>query len=539
MADSQTSPTGAHEGDGVATMPAPREGAAGPPRQAGVAQAYGFSHRQILHMISGTVLGMFLGALDQTVVSTALPAMVGELHGMERMSWTVSAYLLTSTASTPIYGKLSDIYGRSALFRSAIAIFLAGSIVCGLAQSMNVLIAGRALQGLGGGGLISLAMTIIADIVPPRERGRYQAYFTSVWSTATVGGPIIGGFLVDWLSWRWVFWINLPIGLAALWICGSALKRLPRPGRTKPIDFLGAALLVPAIVALLLVITWAGTELAWTSPEIIGLISLAAILVALLVLQELRADDPLLPPRLFRHNVVVLGNAIAFLSGAAAVGATIYLPLFLQVVIGASASNSGLLILPFMLGITVGATATGRLIRYTGRYKPFPLGGFTLAALAFFFFVMVDRGTPAFVYGTAMAAMGFGIGPMGPAVTIAVQNAVERRDMGTATSLTSFFRSMGGSLGVALMGAILLAGLTETGRGSISPAGLLHGGPAMIAALPDTIRASVIEGFTHSFKYLYIVGGAICFAAALCALLMAELPLRSRLPPPEQEAKRP
>jgi EmrB/QacA subfamily drug resistance transporter len=527
MPDSPTS--GPQENQGPAAFASPH---------AGAVQSYGFSHREILHMISGTVLGMFLGALDQTIVSTALPAMVGELHGIELMSWTVSAYLLTSTASTPIYGKLSDIYGRSALFRAAIAIFLAGSIVCGLAHSMTMLIAGRTVQGLGGGGLISLAMTIIADIVPPRERGRYQGYFTGVWSIATVGGPILGGVLVDSLGWRWVFWINLPVGLAALWICGAALKRLPRPGRTRRIDFLGAALLVPAIIALLLVTTWAGSALAWDSPMILGLIALAVILVALLVVQEFRAEDPLLPPRLFRHNVVVLGNAIAFLTGAAAVGATIYLPLFLQVVIGASASNSGLLILPYMLGITFGATATGRLIRITGRYKLFPLGGLVLAALAFLYFVTVDRTTPALAYGTAMALLGIGIGPMGPAVTIAVQNAVERRDMGTATSLTSFFRSMGGSFGVALMGAILLAGLTEAGRGGVNPAGLLHGGPAMIAALPETLRLTVIDGFAHSFRYLYMVGGAICVVAVLCALFLKELPLRSRMPPPEAEAKR-
>ncbi len=250
--------------------PVKREGASPAP-----VVAAGFRHREILHMLSGTLLGMFLGALDQTVVATALPAMVGELHGMEHMAWTVAAYLLTSTASTPIYGKLSDIYGRSALFRTAIAIFLIGSVGCALAQTMGQLIAGRAVQGLGAGGLVSLAMTIIADIVPPRERGRYQAYFTSVWSVATIGGPLLGGMLVDALSWRWVFWINLPIGLAALWICGSALKRLPRPGRTKPIDFVGAALLVPAIIALLLVTTWAGSSYPWSSPVILGLIALA------------------------------------------------------------------------------------------------------------------------------------------------------------------------------------------------------------------------------------------------------------------------
>jgi EmrB/QacA subfamily drug resistance transporter len=483
-------------------------------------------------MISGTVLGMFLGALDQTVVATALPAMVGELHGMEHMAWTVSAYLLTSTASTPIYGKLSDIYGRSALFRTAIAIFLVGSLGCGLAQTMGQLIAGRTVQGLGAGGLISLAMTIIADIVPPRERGRYQAYFTSVWSLATIGGPLLGGLLVDALSWRYVFWVNLPIGIGALVICGTALKSLPRPGRTKPIDFLGAALLVPAIVALLLVTTWAGSSFAWTSSVILGLLALAVAFFVALIFQELRAADPLLPPRLFGGNVFLVGNAMTFLAGAASVGATIFLPLFLQVVIGVSASNSGLLILPLMLGLTVGATATGRLVRRTGRYKMFPILGFAIAAASFAALATVTRATPSWIYSAEMAMLGMGIGPMGPAITIAVQNSVERRDLGSATSLFAFFRSMGGSFGVALLGVILLAGLTGTGAGGgMSPTGILHGGPAMIAELPAPVRLAVIAGFTHSFRYVYLVGAAICLVALGLALGLRELPLRSRVPP--------
>ncbi|HXQ49608.1 MAG TPA: MDR family MFS transporter [Stellaceae bacterium] len=524
--------------DEVATRPAPRgEPAAGAHRPGGPPSQSPFTHREILHMISGTVLGMFLGALDQTIVATSLPAMVGELHGMEHMSWTVSAYLLTSTTSTPVYGKLSDQFGRSALFRTAIAIFLVGSVMCGLAQSMLALILGRAVQGLGGGGLIALAMTIIADIVPPRERGRYQAYFTAVWSIATIGGPMLGGVLVDVLSWRWVFWINLPIGIAALLICGRALRRLPLPTHAPHIDYLGIGLLVPAIVALLLVTTWAGTALPWTSPIILGLVAAAAILVALLVIQELRAPDPLLPPRLFRENVVVLGSAITFLTGAAAVGATIFLPLFLQVVIGASASNSGLLILPLMLGLTVGATATGRLVRITGRYKLFPIVGLFLAVAGFVAMVGVARGTPSLVYGSVMAVLGCGFGPQGPAVMIAIQNAVELRDMGTATSLNSFFRSMGGSFGVALLGAILLAGLTQENGANLSAGNLLHGGPAMIAALPDAVRQTVIASFTHSFRYVYLVGGAMCAVALVCALFLKELPLRSRTAAQRPDAK--
>jgi EmrB/QacA subfamily drug resistance transporter len=503
--------------------------------------AGGFSHRDILHMLSGTMLGMFLGALDQTIVATALPAMAGELHGMQYMSWAVSAYLLTSTAATPIYGKLSDLYGRRPLFIAAIGFFLLGSLICGLAQSMGQLIAGRTVQGLGGGGLISLAMTIIADIIPARERGRYQAYFSTVWAVSTLGGPMLGGFLVDALSWRWVFWINIPIAVLGLVICNAALKRLPVPGRTKRIDYLGAALMVPAIVALLLVTTWGGTEFPWTSPVILGLAGLGLALIVLLIGQELRADDPLLPLRLFRNNVFVIGNCLAFLTGAASVGATIFLPLFLQVVIGASAGNSGLLITPMMLGITIGATFTGRFIRLTGRYKIVPLIGLSIAVASFLLFVGVTRATPAYLYAVYMTALGFGLGPAGPMVSIAVQNAVELRDLGTATSLTSFFRSMGGSFGVAMMGAILFSGLAQQTHGSalgLSASGLLHGGPAMIASLPEAVRQLIVASFSHSFRYVYFTGAGVCGLGVMLALFIKELPLRTRVGPPPQASIR-
>lgn len=492
-----------------------------------------FSHREILYMLSGTMLGLFLGALDQTIVATALPAMAGDLHGMESMSWVVSAYLLTATASTPIYGKLSDLYGRRPLFAAAIGIFLLGSIISGTAQSMDQLIAGRTVQGLGGGGLISLAMTIVADIIPPRERGRYQAYFSGCWTLATLGGPVLGGFLVDVLSWRWVFWINLPIAILGLLISNSALRRLPVHGTPKKIDYLGAALLVPAIVALLLVTTWGGTEFAWTSPAILGLFGLGIFLLFLLVFQERRAEDPLLPLHLFRNNVFVVGNSLGFLMGAASVGATIFLPLFLQVVIGASAGNSGLLITPLMLGITVGAIAAGRFIRVTGRYKAVPLTGLGIAAVSFLCFLGVTRATPVYYYAAFMAAMGIGLGPAGPMVSIAVQNAVELREMGTATSLTSFFRSMGGSFGVALMGAILFAGLADRMAGAgtgVSANGLLHGGPSVIAALPEAARHAIIAGFAHSFHYLYIAGAAMCGLGFALAFFIKELPLVARTP---------
>ncbi len=496
-----------------------------------------FTHREIMLMLSGTMCGMFLGAIDQTIVATALPAMAGELHGIEYMSWAVSAYLLSSTSSVPIYGKLSDLYGRRPLFVAAIFIFLVGSIVCGAAQSMGMLIAGRAIQGLGGGGLLSLTQTIMADMVPPRERGRYQAYFSTIWTVSTLGGPMLGGFLVDISSWRWVFWINLPIAVAGLLICNTQLKRLPVRGGVKKIDYLGAALLVPAIVSLLLITTWGGNEFAWTSPMILGLGTLAIVLIALLIAQELRAEDPILPLRLFNNNVFVIGNSLAFLMGASSVGATIFLPLFMQVVIGATASNSGLLITPLMIGVTIGALSAGRFIRWTGRYKVIPLFGLSLAALAFLGFVDVTRTTPPIYYIAIMTAMGIGLGPAGPMVSISVQNAVDIRDLGTATSLTSFFRSMGGSFGVAIMGAILFAGLTDQSVSvpGVSTGGLLHGGPAVINALPDAVRAVIVASFGHSFRYVYMVGASFCIIGVCLAVFMKELPLQRFAPAPPSE----
>jgi MFS family permease len=391
-----------------------------------------------------------------------------------------------------------------------------------------MLIGGRAIQGLGGGGLISLAMTIMADLVPPRERGRYQAYFSVVWTVSTLGGPMLGGLLVDIASWRWVFWINLPVAIAGVLICNKQLKRLPIRGGVKQIDYLGAALLVPGIVALLLITTWGGNEFAWTSPEILGLAGVAVILIALLILQERRAADPLLPLRLFRNNVFVIGNSLGFLMGAASVGATIFLPLFMQVVIGATASNSGLLITPLMVGITVGALSTGRFIRWTGKYRIIPIVSLSIAALSFAAFIEVTRATPVIYYVAAMTAMGIGLGPAGPMVSISVQNAVDMRDLGTATSLNSFFRSMGGSFGVAIMGAILFAGLSgqSVSTPGLSTGGLLHGGPAVIASLPENVRTVIVASFTHSFRYVYLFGAGICILGVTLSIFMKELPLR-------------
>jgi EmrB/QacA subfamily drug resistance transporter len=493
-----------------------------------------FSKREILQILGGVQLGIFLGAVDQTIVATALPAIADELNGIQHISWTVSAYLLTATASTPIYGKLSDLYGRRALFTTAIVIFLIGSILCGMASSMGMLIGARALQGLGGGGLISLAQTIVADIIPARERGRYQAYMMISWISATVGGPMLGGFFVDALSWRWVFWINLPVGLLALGIAQVTLRRLAgrRKGARHQIDLLGAALLMAAIVALLLVTSWGGIELAWTSPTILALAAGGVGLLAVFAVQELRAPEPILPPRLFANSIFVVANALTFACSMAQVGAIIFLPLYLQIVHGVSASSSGVLLAPLMLGQQGGAFFAGQMMRRLNRYRIFPLVGLPLSAATFIAFTFMSAGTSMLLYSVGMVVLGIGFGLCGPPLLIAVQNSVEMRDMGAATSANAFFRSMGGSFGVALIGSILLAGLSQAPEaGGASGADVLHGGAAMIAALPEAGRRLVVAAFGESFRLVFVTGAIITGASILLATVLRELPLRGHATP--------
>jgi EmrB/QacA subfamily drug resistance transporter len=488
-----------------------------------------FSRREILQILGSVQLGIFLGAVDQTIVATALPAIADELNGIEHISWTVSAYLLTATASTPIYGKLSDLYGRRALFTSALVIFLIGSVFCALASSMGMLIAARGLQGLGGGGLISLALTIIADIVPTRERGRYQAYMMISWISATVGGPMLGGFFVDALSWRWVFWINLPVGLLALAITQVTLRRLAgrQAGGRRQVDLLGAALLMPAIVALLLVTSWGGIELPWTSPEILALVAGGIALLVLFSLQELRAPEPILPPRLFANRIFVVANALTFTTSMAQVGAIIFLPLYLQIVHGVSASSSGILLAPLMLGQQSGAFYAGQMMRRWNRYRVFALVGLPLSTATFIAFTFLSADTPTLLSSIGMVVLGIGFGLCGPPLLIAVQNSVELRDMGAATSANSFFRSMGGSFGVALIGSVLLAGLSPEAGGA-SGADVLHGGVAMIAALPEAARQIVVAAFSQSFRLVFVTGAIISGASIVLAVLLEDRPLRTQ-----------
>ncbi|HET7594011.1 MAG TPA: MDR family MFS transporter [Stellaceae bacterium] len=488
-----------------------------------------FSHREILVILSGILLGMMLAALDQSIVATALPAIAGELNGLEHLSWIVSGYLLTSTASTPIYGKLSDLFGRRILLETAIVVFVAASLLCGIAQDMPQLIIARALQGLGGGGLISMAQAVIADVISPRERGRYQGYLSGMWATASVGGPVLGGFFVDYLSWRWVFWINLPLGVAAFILCRRALARLASPRRHRRIDYLGAMLLTAAVADLLLVASWGGTTLAWTSPVLLGLVAAALPLVGGFIVQELRAPEPILPPRLFANPVIGLASLTSFIVAMAMFGAIVLLPVFLQLVLGVGAGHSGVLLIPLMGGTVVGAFASGQLMRRTGRYKLFPLIGLVMSTAAFALLATMGAATPAAAAMVYMGLLGIGIGMSMPVMLVAVQNAAAPGDLGVATAAVAFSRSLGGSFGAAILWSVLLAALERylAASGGEFGTALLQGGPDAIQHLHASQRALLIPALVQSFHLVFGIAALIAAVSVATTLFLKEVPLRT------------
>jgi EmrB/QacA subfamily drug resistance transporter len=494
-----------------------------------------FTHREILIILSGIMLGMMLAGLDQTIVATALPTIARELQGIEHMSWVVSAYLLTSTAATPIYGKLSDFYGRRTMLQWALAIFLAASVLCAVAQTMTQLVLFRALQGLGGGGLIAMAHATIADVIAPRERGRYQGYFSMVFAATSIAGPVLGGLFADHLTWRWVFWINLPIGIAAIIICNRALRRLTVRRTAREIDYMGAALLTVAVTELLLVMSWGGVALPWTSPLILALTVTSLILLAGFVLRERLARDPIMPLRLFGNAVFSVASLISVLTAMVMFGGIVYLPLFLQLVTGDSASQSGLLLIPLTGGTVIGAYVAGRVASHTGRYKIFPCIGLALSTIAFGLLSTMTARTTRLESGAYMALLGIGIGQVLPIMVVSIQNAIELRDLGAGTGALNFFRSMGGSFGVAMLGSVLLAQLDShleevPGHESLGahPAlDMLHGETGPLAHVAAATRALLLHGVERSFTVLFLIGAVICVLALVAALFLKEIPLRT------------
>ena len=490
------------------------------------------THREVLVVIGGLMVGLFLAALDQTIVSTALPTIVGELGGIEQYSWTVTAYLLTATASTPLYGKIGDLYGRKSVFQAAVVIFILGSLLSGVATDMGVLIAGRAVQGLGAGGLIALTLAIVGDIVSPRERGRYQGLFGAVFGISSVLGPLLGGFFTESLSWRWVFWINVPLGLIALLTIQRTLH-LPKRRVEHSIDYVGAALIVAAVSSILLVTVWGGSEYDWSSPVIIGLGVTGVALIAAFVAWELRVPEPLLPMRLFKNPVFSNTSAVSFLFGVSFFGAIIYLPVYLQVVRGYSPTASGLLLLPLVLGIFITSTGSGLLITRTGRYKIFPVVGLAVIALSMLWLAGLQVDTPMWNVSLRVFSLGFGLGLVIQTLVVAVQNAVEPRDLGVATSSNTFFRSMGGAVGTAVYGSVLTATLTTALADRFPggpPPGLdpdaISGSPEAIQALPAVVKEPLLEAFMEAIDRVFTVGVPVVVVAFLLTLFLKELPLR-------------
>jgi EmrB/QacA subfamily drug resistance transporter len=464
------------------------------------AETRALTHAEARTVVIGLMLTMFLGALDQTIVATALPTMGRFFNDIENLSWVVTAYLLTATASTPLYGKLSDIYGRRAVMLTAIAIFIAGSVACAMATSMTALILGRALQGLGGGGLMSMTQTIVADIVTPKERGRYQGYIGAVFASSSVGGPVLGGVLTEHLSWTLIFWINLPLGLVALALTSSVLRRLPLNQRRHALDLPGAALMVSAAIALMLALTWGGVRFPWLSWQVLGLFAGSAALWGLFSWRLATAPEPFLPLSVLANPIV----RTATLSGACCmgvlVGLTIFIPLYFEVIVHLSASQSGLALIPLMGTSVISATLTGQMMARVEHYKRMAFAGFVIAIL----------GLPMPGMIAILAVIGFGVGAVFPVTTVAMQNAVSGRHMGIATGSLNFFRSLGSALTVALLGAIVLGGIGASGGVSVEALARTASEPALV----------------YAFRFVFLAAMLIlCFGLAFL-IGMEEKPLR-------------
>jgi EmrB/QacA subfamily drug resistance transporter len=528
--------TAGSSGNGLGGSPGPGE--------AGAASTSQYAdRRQVMIVLPGLLMAILLAMLDQLIVGTALPRIVGSLGGVTHLAWVVTAYVLASTVTTPFYGKLGDMYGRKKLFITAIVIFLVGSALSGLSQDMAQLIMFRALQGLGAGGLMVGAMATLGDIVAPRERGRYMSYMMVVMMLATIGGPLAGGFITDSFSWRWIFYINIPLGGAAL-IYLLAVLHVPAKKVSHKIDYLGGGLLAVAAIAVILFATFGGSEYAWGSVQIIGLGLIAVAATIGFIFTETRAAEPILPLHVFRNRNFSVAMLLTFFTGIAMFGAMTFLPLYQQTVQGASAVVSGLMLTPMMLGVTVTSILSGQITTRTGKYKLFPILGGAIMAVGMFLLTRLGVGTSRTTSGLYYIVLGLGMGFLMQMVSLIAQNSVGPRDMGVASSARMFFQQIGGSLGVSAFGALFASRLTDSLRSAVGSGVHVNvsGGqldPTVVDKLPPAIKHDVFYAIAHAVQGVFEWAAPTAVLIFLLALLIKEVPLRGRQQPDESPSQQP